>query len=237
MSLDKELRACEGDFDGASDDMLALAAKSSDHPHSALARNALYLRHFDRISAMAARAKRIVAMMSDTDRSMEMEDVDQQTFLIFCHLLDNWNGNSEEESFLSYLARHMPSHASHYVRDTLHYRVKRRVGGVGLRLIASSNSSSQFRTSPQPVESAVDDQAEFEDVLDAQIESAIFWAYHTSSLTPQSNRCITLRYSHGLTSAQIADLCGVSRRTVDRELKAAITQIRHELLSTWENCA
>lgn len=220
MSLDIELIECEGDFDGDSDHMLTSAAKGGDRE----ARNALYLRHFHCINAMVARAKRIVAIVWHTDSSMEAQDVVQQTFLIFCDLLDNWHGNPQKEPFLSYLARLMPSHATHFVRDTLHYRATTRVG----------LASSQFHASQQPVES---NQAQFEDLLDAQLQSNISWAHHTRNLTEQSNRWITLRYNLGLGSGQIADLCGVSRRTVDRELKAAITQMRHEIQSGWENCA
>jgi RNA polymerase sigma factor (sigma-70 family) len=199
--------------------MLAAAAKGSDHPRSAYARNALYLRHFDRISAMVARAKRIVAIMWDIDRSIEAEDVVQQTFLIFCDLLDTWNGNSQEETFLSYIARLLPSHATHFVRDTLHYRARTRV----LR--------------QQPLESTIGNEAEFEDMLVAQLQSNISWADQTRDLPEQSNRWVTLRYNLGLTTVQIALLSGVSPRTVDRHLKAALTQMRNDLQSIWENCA
>jgi RNA polymerase sigma factor (sigma-70 family) len=200
--------------------MLALAAKGGDHPHCVHARNALYLRHLSSINAMLTRAKRIVAAMWATDRSLEVDDVVQQTFLIFCDLLDNWHGNPKQEPFLSYLSRLMPSHASHFVRDTLHYRAKTRVIG---------------HSSRQPVESAVDNQAEFDDDSDA-IERSNYWS-PVSGHSSQSSRWITLRYTLGLTTAQIADLCGVSPRTVDRHLKAAITQMRHELQSGWEDCA
>ena len=214
--------------------MLASAAKGGDHPHSVHARNALYLRHFHSINAMLARAKRIVAIVSDTDSSIEAQDVVQQSFLIFCHLLDTWNGSPGEETFLSYLARLMPSHASHFVRDTLHYRARKLVRRSADWALSNSDCQPQFQ---QTIEGLVGHQAEFENALDAEVQSKIFWSEQTRNLTQLSKRWITLRYSLGLSSVEIADLCGVSPRTVDRELKAALTQIRHQLQSTWENCA
>jgi predicted transcriptional regulator len=94
---------------------------------------------------------------------------------------------------------------------------------------------AQFHSSRQPVETAVYNLAEFNYDPDA-IEQSNYWSLATGP-SSQSNRWITLRYTFGLTTAQIADLCGVSPRTVDRHLKAAITQMRHELQSGWENCA
>ena len=221
MSLDRELLEDEGNLDGDPDDKLASAAKGGDRE----ARNTLYMRHFPSIYPMLAPANRLLATVSGTDNSIEPQDVVQHSFLIFCNLLESWHGNSQEEPFLSYLVRHIPSHASHYVRDTLHYRAIRRVVSY---------------PGQQPLESAagvVGHEAEFVNPLDAEVQSNISWAEHTRNLTQQSNRWITLRYSLGLTTAQIADLCGVSPRTVHRHLKAALTKMRQQLQSTWENCA
>ena len=298
MSSNRELIEDENDFGAASDDMLALAAKQGGQE----ARNALYLRHLHSINPhMLAPANRLLSIISEIDSSIEREDVSQQAFLIFCHLLDSWHGNPDEEPFLSYLARLLPSHVTHFVRDTLHYRARKRV----------PFASAQFRDeeSRQPVEHH---QPQFGHLLNPQIENNIFselgmkpedpedeweinsrsiplrdveegearvpftennqqvegnqsvidrkyWPVskppttssaelgiaeqpmpmptHTLSLTEQMKRSIILRYNFGLTTAQIADLCGLSKRTVDRHLKAALTQIRHHILSTWEDCA
>lgn len=193
MSLDRDLSEHKPNFEEVPDHHLLTAAKKGDRD----ARNTLYLRYYIRIGAMVGRAKRIVALASDTDRSIESEDVVQQTFLIFCDLLDNWT--PAHGPFVTYLARLLPSQANHFVRDALHHRAKARV----------VNAQDTGREHDQ-----------FERSMEQQVHSNLLWAEHTRNLQDPTRRWITLRYNYGLTTSQIATLSGLSPRTVDRQLRA-----------------
>src|SRR5687768_13225106 len=115
MSLDREITEYEHDGEVDPEESLAILARGGDRE----ARNALYLHHFDLIKSKVGGARHMVADVSKVDQSIQANDIDQQTFLLFCNLLDRWQ---QGEPFHTYLERLLPSQASHFVRDYLHYR-------------------------------------------------------------------------------------------------------------------
>lgn len=197
------------------DEALARAAKGGDKE----ARNILFLRHMGRFQQLTITAKRIAASQAHRDGSIEACDVDQQLFIIFCDLLDSWQ--QERTPFIPYVIRNMGWDALHYVREVTRYRSKAALG--------REDSQAERRDDVMMLEDG--DNAHIE------VESRVDWATHTAQLKPSWKRLVAMRFAEGMSSGQIAALNGCSRRTVNRELRAAMQQILQKLQEDWEECA
>jgi RNA polymerase sigma factor (sigma-70 family) len=119
---DEEVETIESD-----EERLARGAKEGCRE----ARNDLFLRYRDLIQRLAAPSRRLLLRTVTYRRlanpAIELEDIDQQAFLVFCDVLDEWNPDAER--FDERLARRMPGLLLHYVRDTLRYSSRER-GGI-----------------------------------------------------------------------------------------------------------
>jgi len=91
-------------------------------------RNALFLRSTEPIRRLEAPARRLLLRTVSYRRlanpAIELEDIHQQAFLVFCKVLDEWNPGVER--FEECLTRRMPGYLLHYVRDTLRYSSRER---------------------------------------------------------------------------------------------------------------
>ena len=213
-----------------SDDDLALAAKGGDRE----ARNTLYLRHSSSIDAMLGPAVLVLSDLSSIDTSLQKDDLTQQAFLIFCHLLDRWDGDPSHEPFLSYVARVFPSRAAHFVRDKLHARAR----GWGQ---PHKRDCSLFRHHSNPGDPqafvAGQNHAQHAHPSEEAIDADLAWHRQIAGLDPHSRTLLTLHFYLGLSPAQIADLSGLSTRTIRRHINAAIRRLRNQFLSPWQDCA
>jgi RNA polymerase sigma factor (sigma-70 family) len=94
-------------------------------------RNELFMRKMELIKRLARPARRLMLRTVSYRRlanpAMELEDIDQQAFLVFCTVLDEWK--PDVERFEECLTRRMPGQLLHYVRDTLRYSRRER-GGI-----------------------------------------------------------------------------------------------------------
>jgi RNA polymerase sigma factor (sigma-70 family) len=199
-----------------SDVELVEAARSGDRE----ARNALFMRCRERIKMLCLKGKRMAIGLSDIDASITGEDVEQQTFLIFCDLLEGWD-DSCGVSFQDYLRKMMPWEAVHYVRSSTHYRARRKVRRI----------QTHFETGEIDLQSM-----EAEQSLE-EVEDRVAWDDHTEALDEEWRHLIKMRYEQGLSRREIATLRGYSPRTVNRELRAATDALRQKIQDDWEGYA
>lgn len=214
------------DYDEARVERAAVSAKADDID----SRNALFMEHYALISRLGRSARRLL-WSAHTDRALQSGDIDQQAFIEFCALLDEWQPG--QVPFMAYLATMLPWRLLHYVRRSLHYRSRARL--VPLPTVQSGE------------ETADDDNAQTEEGMEfaddgaqhniTRIESSDTWKYHTDPLEDGLREAVRLRYGLGLSSREIASMRGCSRRTIDRELRAAISAIKRKIEDEWENCS
>lgn len=198
----------------AEDEVLAQAAKQGDRE----ARNALFMRHQPLVRALAGPARRdlrAAILRGYINPILEYADIEQQAFLIFCDLLQCWQ--PECEPFMALLRRRLPGRLRHYVRDTLHYSQSGRVRGTVPYQQDVGRENAQVVPSPGG--------------------EALAWEEHLGSLPALLRRSIELRYGHDLPSTKIGQMVGRSKRTVNRDLRAALLTLRRSVVSTWEDCA
>jgi RNA polymerase sigma factor (sigma-70 family) len=201
-------------FELWSNEELARAAKDGSEE----ARNALFLRHRAMINKLASYARKILRIAIQSGRVnviIGTEDIDQQAFVVFCEALVSWEPLSEP--FMKYLKRKMPWRLREYVRDSL-------VGKYG-----------DVSNKTLPLETHGDGREEYllpraNDDADATAR----WGEHMRSLPLVLRPTIKLRYYHDMTSAQIANLTGHTRRDINRTLHNAIAILRQELQDDWE---
>lgn len=198
----------------------AIAAKGGDRE----ARNDLFLEHRAFIERLSRRAKRVAVGVPGGTSSIEPEDVEQQAFIEFCALLDDWEPG--QAPFLPYLARLLPWRLLHYVRRVLRYR-------SGVRMVPLSLHSGDDEDGPgeQP---DIEDESAQRRILG--IESSEAWKYHTDVLEDGLRQAVMLRYGLDMSSREIALIQGCSRRTVDRELRTALHRIKRSLEDGFDAC-
>jgi RNA polymerase sigma factor (sigma-70 family) len=189
---------------------LAWAAKGGDRE----ARNSLFLKYQARINRLALPAKRMSARIAPDDMSIEPEDVEQQAFLVFCELLEQWEPG--RAPFAVYLASVMQWRLGHYVREATHSRRKR---------VSGSRRDGGNEAARPPVKSI----SEFMDARLEEVESREAWQERTKSVSKEGKHWLHLRFTEGLSTRQIAALSGCTKRTVNRGLRAAISEIRKSL--------
>lgn len=192
------------------DEELAVAAKEGNRE----ARNVLFLRHEQRFQRLVAPVKRLVAKWSYGDKSIAPEDVDQQLFLIFCELLDSWD--RARTPFISYATSMVRWHAFHFVRASFHARARVRVEHEASHEAWLDVLNEQEVSTPE------------------EIDTTPVWRDYTSKLKPDWKRWVELRFEQGMSSVQIATVSGCSRRTIDRELRAAVHSMLTSIRETWQ---
>ncbi|HUP28318.1 MAG TPA: sigma-70 family RNA polymerase sigma factor [Chloroflexia bacterium] len=181
------------------DDRLAQAAKEGDTD----ARNALFLKHQPTIHRLGARARATLARNPNAHGPVEPQDIDQQLFLIFCDLLDAWQPGTAP--FLPYMISTMPWAALHYVRKATRRGPSQHPRRHGAGHTPADHYEQDF---PEPSEDSLD------------------WLPAIHHVPGQQRRWLLLRFRQGMSSRQVASLTGYSHRTVNRELRAAISLIR-----------
>ncbi|HYP41015.1 MAG TPA: sigma-70 family RNA polymerase sigma factor [Chloroflexia bacterium] len=193
---------------------LAWAAKGGDRE----ARNSLFLKYQVRIKRLALPAKRMAARIAPDDMSIEPEDVEQQAFLIFCELLEQWEPG--RAPFAVYLTNVMQWRLGHYVREATHSRRKR--------------AMRPSRDGDEAAEPSAKSIGELMDARLEEVESREAWHERTKSVSKEGKHWLTLRFAEGLSTRQIAALSGRTKRTVNRGLRAAMSEVRKSLQ---EECA
>jgi RNA polymerase sigma factor (sigma-70 family) len=197
---------------------VALQAKAGNKE----ARAALYLRLQGFMEQQCAAAKRLLAKVEQARGGVggpiEADDLDQQLFLIFCSLLEDWE--PERGRFMTYLGCTIGWRAQRYVRDTLHMR-SRRVVLVRASQIRRRNTEGEAPGAPLGFG-------------EDEVLSSEAWQELTAQLREDWKRFVDLRFYEDLSSGRIARIAHCSERTVNRHLKSALDQIRSHLTDEWE---
>lgn len=195
-------------FEEQSNQELASAAKGGDRE----ARNTLFIRLSQGIRKQTFPIKRSI---SKSEISLvDEDDIDQQAFIIFCDLLEEWD--PRRAPFVPYIMRMMRWRALHYVRRVAGLRNTHRIVHVESSEEGAEIEEAQL-TGP-----------------DREIETREGWRERVDQLREEWRKALNLRFYHDLSSEQIARLSVRSRRTVDRELRAAMLAIRASIQDEWE---
>jgi RNA polymerase sigma factor (sigma-70 family) len=201
----------------------ALRARAGD----AEARNALFLSQQGLVELLSRRAKGLVRSLEGRDRSLQPGDIDQQAFVEFCALVEDWD--PAQMPFVAYLRRLLPWRLLHYVRRSIRYR-----SGLRMLPLAALSPADDGQGEDQG-DPGIEDVAMRDKIV--RIESNDAWKHHTESLDEGMRRAVSLRYGLGFSSREIASIEGRSRRTIDRDLQAAMQQIKRNVQEQWENCS
>jgi RNA polymerase sigma factor (sigma-70 family) len=169
----------------------------------------LYLRLHDTIGDRIRPAKRLASRLRGAGSPLEAEDIDQQAFVIFCELVDEWQ--PERRPFVPFIVAMMRWHAYCYVRSSLHLRSTR------IRIVRMSEYR-QLQAEHLP--SAAAGPAEL-------VEGSEQWEMMVALLSDSGRRFVRSRFYEGLSTNQIARANHCSNRTVNRSLRAALELLRH----------
>lgn len=211
------------DLVGDAVESMAMRARAGDRE----ARNTLFLSQRGLVQILSRRARGLVRSLEGRDQSLQPADIDQQAFVEFCALVEDWEPG--QMPFVSYLRRLLPWRLLHYVRRTIRYRSRLRM------LPISSLKAPGEEHADESGEPGIEDTATQARII--SIESSDAWKHHTKSLDEGMRRAVSLRYGLGFSSLEIASIEGRSRRTIDRDLRAAMQQIKHNLQEEWEDCS
>jgi RNA polymerase sigma factor (sigma-70 family) len=151
------------------------------------ARNALFLAYESRLRRQAGYLWRRFYR----DTTLDREDLEQETFLVFCDLLGSWSGNG---SFSAYLLGSMPWR----LRDT----ARRAIG---------SRDAVENEMSP---DSLADTLPGFGTLL-AELEDLVV------QLVPEDMTLVRLSLLEGRPTAEVARIVGLKPRSVRRRLQRA----------------
>ncbi len=198
-----------GQFAGLGNEELARAAKAGDRA----ARNALFMRLQPDVRARSFEVKRRVGRSDGGP--IEPEDVDQQAFIIFCELLEEWEPGRLR--FASYLRAKVGWRILHYVRGTLHYRAR-------VKTVRFDGEREKVEAQPGGEEAQ------------APVEEKIGWEERTEGLDRRWREVLRQRFEEELSSKEIAALGGRSSRTVNRDLRTALRLVRERVEEEWEGC-
>ncbi|HEY0069117.1 MAG TPA: sigma-70 family RNA polymerase sigma factor [Chloroflexia bacterium] len=205
---------------GEAVERLALRARAGEKE----ARNALFLSQRGLVEVLSRRAKGLVRSFEGRDQSLQPADIDQQAFIEFCALVEEWEPG--QVPFVAYMRRLLPWRLLHYVRRAVRYR-----SGVRMLPLTSIQASAEAYGNG-PGEPGVEDEATRDKII--SIESSDAWKQHTESLDEALRRAVGLRYGLGYSSREIASIEGRSRRMIDRDLRAAMRQIKRNIEEEWE---
>lgn len=207
----------DSEFERWSNEELAQAAQAG----STEARNTLFLRQQALLKKLAYPAKRMLYVVTSSGRASSAigpEDIDQQAFIIFCGLVNTWE--PERAPFMHYFPKVMHWRLLGYVRDEF------------TREHASDNDTLPALI---PLEARYD-SLQTQSAGPSEAYSSVEWDQHVSRLPEPLRETINLRFYHDLTTAQIASMRGRARRTVNRNIQAAISMLRQSMEDRREGC-
>ncbi len=212
---------------------LALAAHAGD----ANARNALYLRYRSLIGKRIIPAKRLARTLAEQGSPIGPDDVEQESFLIFCRLLEEWN--PETAPFAPFLAEKITYAAHDYVREAQHLRSSRvRWAPIkadpGLPLSVNSHWGAQHKEGEATVSPLIGKLYMLGPDAAEVVLSAEQWEALVSHLSEDWARLLRLRFWEDKSSKQIAQSEGCSQRTVDRTIKSALADLREIVQEEWD---
>jgi RNA polymerase sigma factor (sigma-70 family) len=205
------------EFEQWDDEELAREAQKG----SIEARNTLFLRHQPLLKKLAYAAKRLLYAVTSSGHASSAigpEDIDQQAFIIFCGLLNTWE--PARAPFMHYFPKIMHWRLLGYVRDEFHRE--------------TTGYTAQDGSLPALIpleERAIDPQIASDDAF-----GDVEWDQHISRLPESLRETISLRFYHDLSSAQIAAIRGRTRRTVNRNIQAALSILRQSMVNHHEGC-
>ena len=172
-----------------------LAAQAKDGDRAA--RNALYLALLPRIASSIRKLRYSGNWNSSEGRSWLFDDLEQETFLIYCDLLDEWN--PEPPRFAGYFFSRLP------------WRLRDR--------LRAWSTTTQRESQPLPLDALCDDIAD-PAIVRVMIESLL------AAIDPDDAAVLRLRFIDGMREREIAIALGVSTRTVRRRRMRGMAAIR-----------
>ena len=184
-------------------EQLALRAKQGDKA----ARDVLYLRLGSTIAETILPPKRLLSRHMRGRGPIEPRDLDQQAFVIFCELLDDWQ--PALLPFLAYMPEMMRWRAYNYVRSLLHLRSKR---------VRWANAWPEQLETPDITQPSSEPET--------LVEGSEAWNALLAQLRNDWKRFVTMRFYEGLPTSEIARATHCSHRTVNRTLRAALELLR-----------
>lgn len=190
---------------------LALEAKSGDRE----ARNTLFLTLQSRIAESFHSARQLLGNLGDLGGPLEQADIEQQAFLTFCKVLDNWL--PQRKPFEAYMDAVLHWYAVDYIKDSLHLRSKR------TRIVRNKEGNAASEDTPL----ATSDPADI-------VEGSEQWEALLAQLSADWRRFVSMKFYEGLSSREIAEVSHRSPRTVNRTLRAALELLRHNTQEEWE---
>jgi RNA polymerase sigma factor (sigma-70 family) len=214
------------EYEMMSDDDLALAAHSGDIP----ARNALYLRHRDLISRRIIPATRLARNLAASGAPIDASDVEQEAFIRFCDLLDEWDPSRTH--FVPFMAAMIWRRTWKYVRQSEHLRSHHvkvisvsRIPNAWLGLVKTGNNPrvellDKVRQSHSMI---------YGDSGEDSFDENINWESLVDTLRADWKRFVRLRFWDDKSCRHIASREGCSPRTINRNLSAALKQLRCQL--------
>jgi len=178
-----------------------LARLASQAQHGDIdARNALYLAVRPRIAASIRKLRYSGNWERVEGRSWLFEDLEQEAFLIFCELTNQWN--PEPPRFAGYFFSHLP------------WRLRDRLRSWSATTVRESASL--------PLDVLTDDIADaavMREMLDAML----------ATIAPADALVLRLRFINGMSDAAAARELGICTRTVRRRRIRALNAIRASL--------
>lgn len=213
------------DVVGEALERMALQAQAGDTE----ARNALFVAQRGLIEILSRRAKGLVRSLERHDRSLQPQDIDQQAFVEFCRLLEDWRPG--DVPFTGYMRKLLPWRLLHYVRRSARYRSGVRV----LPLTSFAHGQVTTGDEGEAGDPGIEDEASQARII--SIESSDTWKHHTRTLEEGLRRAVSMRYGLGLSTGEIAGIEHRSPRSVNRDIRAAIKAIKQNIEEEWENCS
>lgn len=214
------------------DQSLALAARNGNRE----ARNTLYLRHRPLISKRIIPPKHLARALALRGAPITTEDVEQEAFLIFCRLLQEWQ--PERTQFIPFLSETIQQAAYDYVRGSQHLRSVRVKWSrmtvdspLHPTLLQDDDAADEADIAPQPTYRGglrlVDQDAATSILNEANWEDLI------GQLRDDWARLLRLRFWEDKSSRQIAGAEHRSLRSVNRDLQSALAQVHDLLPENW----
>ena len=195
------------------------------------ARNTFYLRHQAELLEKGRPARRLLGGIRARGRmnvTISPEDIDQQLFVVFCELVEAWQGEVGECLLLEWLDRKLPGKLMHYVRGATRYYVRGRLSETVPLFL---DESGEEHYSIASCESPTDHEPE-----GASGNSSKNWKKHIETLPAELRETVELRWGQGLSNDEISRRTRHSHKRISRDLNKAVHVLRAELADNWDGC-
>jgi RNA polymerase sigma factor (sigma-70 family) len=218
------------------DNGLAFAARNGDRD----ARNALYLKHKPLISRRIIPAKRLARLLQARGAPITAEDVEQESFVVFCRLLDEWQ--PEHSPFLPFLAKTISSALYEYVRDLQHLRSSRVQwadwAGTTPDESLDPGANARWDATGVPAQATATANGDGLRLVDSPADELILeaekWVRLVGHLRADWAHLIRMRFWEDKSSRQIAQSQGCTQRTVNRVVQSALESIQDRMQEDWD---